>query len=217
MSTTSGTSSEFSNNFRNELQSELERDLEAAGATGLVTAEQLLTMSNPSANAGRFELIEGVVKAMASAGSEHGKIASRILTRLVVFVEENDLGETYAAETGFLIARDPDTVRAPDAAFLSHQSLAKVESDGGFLPLAPDLLVEVVSPGDFFSSVEAKTRQWLEAGTRVVIVADPANQTLRVYFPKQDSQTFGVGDRFSAGDVCGGWQVDVNDIFRIGT
>ncbi len=110
---------------------------------------------------------------MSPAGSEHGRIASRILIRLGTHVEANDLGETFAAETGFLIESNPDTVRAPDAAFVSHASMSTVDDTSAYLPLAPDLVVEVVSPNDTSSDVEAKVEQWLGAGSLTVLVADP--------------------------------------------
>ena len=180
-------------------------------SSGSITAQQLAEMDHQHQ---RLELVKGVLQMMAPAGSEHGRIASRILVRLATHVEQFDLGETYAAETGFLIERNPDTVRAPDAAFLSHQALEVMGDVTGFLPTAPELLVEVVSPNDSFSAVESKARQWLDAGTQVVIVADPENKTLRAYYPDKESQMFGAGDVFEAGDVCRGWKLEVDDVFR---
>ena len=113
----------------------------------VTTADQLFAM--PADNK-QYELVDGVLKMMSPAGSEHGKIAGRIFARLAVHVEQNDLGETYAAETGFLISSNPDTVRAPDAAFVSHERVASVEPTKSYLPLAPELVVEVISPNAAF-------------------------------------------------------------------
>ena len=163
----------------------------------------------------RFELVKGVLIVMSPAGSEHGKIASRILIRLGSHVEEQDLGETFAAETGFLIESDPDTVRAPDAAFVSHKKLSETAQTSAYLPLAPDLVVEVVSPNDSSSDVEAKAEQWINAGTQIVLVADPKNETLRIYQSKSEIQVLRSGETFSSGDVCNNWQLDVDDVFKI--
>ena len=152
---------------------------------------------------------------MSPAGSEHGNIAARIAARLVVHVEQYDLGKTYAAETGFLISTSPDTVRAPDAAFVSNERLAKAEPTCGYLQLSPDLVVEVISPNDRFSQVEAKAADWLRAGTEIVLVADPENLVLKVYAKDSGIRTLGQGETFSAGDVCGNWQLTVNDAFQI--
>ena len=83
-----------------------------------MTADELLTMPH---NGYRYELIKGELRQMSPAGSQHGKIALKIGWRLAQFVEKNNLGETYAAETGFIIDTNPDTVRAPDASFVSTE------------------------------------------------------------------------------------------------
>jgi len=178
----------------------------------ITTAEQLFAMRD---DGNRYELVKGVLTMMSPAGSEHGDIAARILARLVVHVEQNELGKTFAAETGFKITTSPDTVRAPDAAFVSHQLLATVEPTRGYLALAPDLVVEVISPNDSFSNVEAKAFEWLQAGTKIVLVADPANLTLQVYQTETEIRVLRKGDTFSAGDVCPGWELTVNDTFQI--
>ena len=177
----------------------------------VTTAEQLLAMPEDGK---RYELIEGVLNVMSPAGGEHGQVAGRILRRLGNFVEEYDLGATFAAETGFRIHVSPDTVRAPDAAFVSHERLATIHSLRGFLPLSADLAVEVISPGDTFSEVEAKAAQWLDAGTKTVLVADPATITLRVYEAGADIRVLRQGDTFNAGVVCGDWQLTVDDAFQ---
>ena len=152
---------------------------------------------------------------MSPAGSEHGWIAGRILNRLATHVEDHDLGRAYAAETGFRIATSPDTVRAPDACFVSHGRLATVESTRSYLPLAPDLVVEVVSPNDLSSEVEAKAEEWLKAGTDIVLVADPSNRTIRVYQDGSRILLLRAGDTFHAGKVCGNWTLGINDAFNI--
>lgn len=163
----------------------------------------------------RYELVKGVLIVMSPAGSEHGRIASRILIRLGSHVEARDLGETFAAETGFLIESEPDTVRAPDAAFVSHKKLSETVQTSAYLPLSPDLVVEVVSPNDSSSEVEAKAEQWINAGSQIVLVADPKNETLRIYRSKSEIQVLHAGEAFSSGDVCGDWQLAVNDVFKI--
>lgn len=175
---------------------------------GKLTADELLALKE---DGNRYELISGELHKMSPAGSEHGIIAGRIYRRLGDFVERNNLGETYAAETGFRIARDPDTVRAPDAAFVSHQSLSTVQQTAGYLPLAPDLVVEVVSPSDTFSEVELKAAAWLGAGTKTVIVADPRTSTLRVYRHSDAIEILHSGDTFDSGDVVPGWSLEVDD------
>ncbi len=178
---------------------------------GLVTADELLAIND----GGRYELVAGELRKMSPAGSEHGRIALRIGARLAFFVEQHKLGDAYAAETGFRIASDPDTVRAPDAGFVSRQRLEQVDETAGFLPLAPDLVVEVVSPSDSFSDVEQKAASWLGAGTKIVIVADPRATTLHVYREAGSVEILHVDDTFDAGDVVPGWTLSVRDAFGV--
>jgi len=176
------------------------------------TAEQLFAMPDSGKH---HELIEGKLRMMSPAGSEHGKVAARILARLLVHVELHDIGEVFAAETGFRIASKPDTVRAPDAAFVSHKRLAAAEPTKAYLALAPDLVVEVISPNDSFSEVESKALQWLDAGCQLVLIADPENETLQVYLDSQKRQVYREGETFESGDVCKNWTLEVNDAFKI--
>jgi Uma2 family endonuclease len=178
----------------------------------ITTAEQLLSARHEES---RLELVKGDLIVMSPASSEHGRIASRILIRLGTHVETNDLGETFAAETGFLIESDPDTVRAPDAAFVSYERMSEVDQSVAYLPLAPELVVEVISPNDSSSDVEAKAEQWLGAGSMIVLVADPKNETFRIYRSKSEIQVLHSGETFSSGSVCQNWQLSVNDVFKI--
>lgn len=180
--------------------------------TEIMSASQLFSAPD---DGNRLELVKGILIVMSPAGSEHGRIASRILIRLGTHVEANDLGETFAAETGFMIESNPDTVRAPDAAYISHARMSTVDDTSVYLPLAPDLVIEVVSSSDSSSDVEAKVEQWLGAGTLIVLVADPKNKTLRVYRTKSEILVLHSGDVFSSGEVCVGWTLAVDDVFSI--
>ena len=106
-----------------------------------MTADELLAMPSDGY---RYELIRGELRQMSPAGSQHGKIAARIGRRLGQFVEENSLGETYAAETGFIIDTAPDTVRAPDASFVSQKRVEAVGETEKIFPGPPDLAIEVI-------------------------------------------------------------------------
>lgn len=93
---------------------------------------------------------------MAPAGHEHGHIAAEVAVSLGVHVRANKLGRVYAAETGFKLATDPDTVLAPDAAFVSAERLRSVTSSKGYFPGPLDLAIEIVLPNDRHSEVEEK-------------------------------------------------------------
>lgn len=183
-----------------------------ATATHLLTAEQLLQLPRGQ---WRHELVEGELIRMSPAGHLHGKIAARFAAKLLLFVEENDLGEVYAAETGFLLGKDPDTVRAPDAAFVTKERLAELlPSAEGFFPGAPDLAVEVVSPSDSFTDVENKVRLWLGAGTRAVVLLDPRRASATLYQTSAPVQFIAGSSTLEISTLLPGFSLPLMTIFQ---
>jgi Uma2 family endonuclease len=143
-----------------------------------MTADDLLRMPDDGF---RYELIRGELRKMPPAGQRHGRIAINISTPLNQFVRAHAIGTVYAAETGFRLASDPDTVRAPDVAFVSRDRVEPVGDIAGYWPGAPDLAVEVVSPGESYMDVQDKVLEWLNAGTRMVVTVDPGRRITMVY------------------------------------
>lgn len=135
-----------------------------------VTADELLRMPDDGL---RRELVRGELRVMTPTSRPHGKVALRIGSRLEQHVGAHGLGEAYAAETGFRVSSDPDTVLAPDVSFVGRERLKVVGHAEGFIPGAPDLAVEVVSPGDSSDEVEEKVFAWLAAGCRMVVTVNP--------------------------------------------
>lgn len=161
----------------------------------------------------RHELVRGELREMSPAGNEHGYLAMRIASRLEQHVDANKLGRVYAAETGFKIASDPDTVRAPDAAFVSREHVEKVGRVADFWPGAPDLAVEVVSPGDTHAQVVEKALSWLDAGCRMVLVAEPERKAVTVYRSREDIRILTGDEAVDGADVVPGWRLTVAEIF----
>ena len=143
-----------------------------------MTAEELLELPDDGM---RHELVEGELRTMAPAGVGHGWVALAIGSRIFDHVERQGLGRAYGAETGFILRRGPDTVRAPDVAFVAVDRVPSAVR--GFGELAPDLVVEVVSPSDRASEVAAKAAMWLDAGVRLVWVVDPQARLAAVHHP----------------------------------
>ncbi|MGI0028646.1 MAG: Uma2 family endonuclease [Nitrososphaera sp.] len=178
--------------------------------TKLTTAEELLRMP---ADGRRRELIHGEVKTMAPAGHQHGRIAQRIALSLGQHVSVHKLGEVYAAETGFKLASNPDHVRAPDAAFVRRERVSAVGDAEGFWPGAPDLAVEVVSPSDSFADVEEKVFDWLDAGTRAVVVVNPKKRSVTLYRSVSEVRILSETESLSVEDVVPGWNLPVRELF----
>jgi len=146
--------------------------------TGLMTADELLMMQNSRWG---YELVRGKLKKYMPAGNLHGIIALKIGRIVGNFVEENNLGVVVAAETGFLISHNPDTVRAPDSAFIGKEKLAKYGITEKFFPDAPDLAVEVVSPNDRKKDIEDKVQDYLTAGVNLIWIIYPQKQFVVVH------------------------------------
>lgn len=176
----------------------------------VVTAEELLAMPDDGS---RRELVRGELRKMPPAGSEHGYLAMRMGRLLSNHVEANDLGRVYAAETGFKLASDPDTVRAPDAAFVIRERVEEAGRVAGYWPGAPDLAAEVVSPGDTHAQVVEKALAWLEAGCRMVLVADPERRIVTVYRSLNNIRILTVGEAVDGEDVVSGWSLSVAELF----
>ena len=150
---------------------------------------------------------------MSPAGWRHGRVAGRLHALVGHHVLENKLGEVFTAETGFLIARDPDTVRAPDIAFVAQENFAEKMSSDAFWPGAPDLAVEVLSPNDKTGDVDEKIQNWLNAGVRLVWVVDPKLRTVTCYRSATEVTSHAIADQLDGGDIVRGFRCSVKDIF----
>jgi Uma2 family endonuclease len=175
--------------------------------TKAITAENLFAMGD----IGRCELIHGELVMMSPAGAEHGLIAMRFGSELRAFVEAHDLGVVFAAETGFRLA--DDLVCAPDAAFVRKERLS-----GGvpteYFPGAPDLAVEVVSPGDRKRDVAEKVNRWLAHGTRAVWVAQPKKMTTTIHRTGQQPEVFNVNQTLTDEMTLPGFALPMTKVFR---
>ena len=140
-------------------------------------------------------------------------VTGRLHARLGSHVYDLRLGELFAADTGFLIERDPDTVRAPDCAFVSAERLPDPSPDD-YLPFAPDLAVETVSPSDRGPSVREKVGMWLAAGARLVWVVSPEKRMITVYRPGSEPHVLRVGDVLDGEDVMPGFRLELEELFR---
>ncbi|HEX5505232.1 MAG TPA: Uma2 family endonuclease [Thermomicrobiales bacterium] len=180
--------------------------------TGKVTtADDLLRLPEDGQ---RHELIAGELHTMAPSGGEHGGITGRLTIRLGYYVVTHQLGEVFAAETGFLLTTNPDTVLAPDAAFIANERLG-ADWVKGYWPGPPDLAVEVISPGDLYTEVEKKVATWLAHGARMVIVLNPRRRTVTVHRSPTEVRHLTENDVLDGEDVVPGWTMLVRDLFAL--
>jgi Uma2 family endonuclease len=174
-----------------------------------MTAEDYLALGDIGPSA----LVQGELIVMAPAGYDHGWIACNVAGALRDFVKAKKLGRVSTVEAGFLISRNPDTVRAPDVAFVRAERIPP----GGqkkFFDGPPDLVVEVLSPEDRSSEVNAKIYDWLQAGCIQVWVVDPQNKTATVYRNRREAAVFTLEDTLAADDLLPGFSLPVAEIFE---
>ena len=173
-----------------------------------VTAEELFSMP-PNEH---FELIRGELKEKMPTGDEHGSLTFALSLEIGWFVRENRLGRCWAAETGFLVARDPDTVLAPDFAFLRTENMP-AEWTRGYVRAVPDLVLETRSPSDRRKEVTDKVEEWLDAGVSIVLELNPAQQELTIYRPGAESLALGPEDAFDGAELLPGFTLPLRTLF----
>lgn len=182
---------------------------EPATRSGTLTAEDLPYL-RPEEE--RSELVAGQLVREPPPGTAHGWAAADVVALLHPFVREHRLGRV-SGEAGYVLARDPDTVRCPDASFVSTRRLASATWKGPYLVGAPDLAVEVVSPGDRLGEVAAKVEEYLGAGAQAVWLLDPRRQTVTLHRPSRESETLGRKDVLDGDPYLPGLHLRVGDLF----
>jgi len=177
---------------------------ERAYVTGMspsMTAEELLQTNIPNK---RTELVRGRLIVREPAGYSHGRVTMNLTVRLGAHVESAGCGQLVAAETGFTLFRGPDTVRAPDVGFVRRERLPDPATTG-FPEMAPDLVVEVLSPDDRPGETLAKVGDWLEAGAQLAWVIDPQRRLARVYRADGTESLLAESDALDGEDVLPGF------------
>ncbi len=184
----------------------------AVTAAKTLTADDLLRLYSEGV---RGELIKGEFRETMSAGVTHGKVVINVAGELRSFVRPRRLGSLMGSDTGILLERDPDTVREPDIAYISAERMSLGADVPGYSEIVPDLVVEVVSPGDTRQEVDDKVRMWLNYGARLVWAIYPSTRTVSVNPARGGSSTLTQDDVLDGGDVLPGFFWNVGDIFDV--
>ena len=177
-----------------------------------MTADELIRL--PMGRGERYELVCGGLRIMSPAGFEHGDVAMNLGERLKAYVRKKRLGKVPAAETGYKLRRNPDTVRAPDVSFVSKARAEKAGKVTGYFPGAPDLAVEVVSPDDKAEEVQEKVREYFKYGTRLVWVIYPRTQEVEVWSSARKSVILSSGDKLNGAEIVPGFTCPIEDLFE---
>ena len=180
--------------------------------TESVTADELLELSSRGF---RGELIRGVLCEAMPPGVDHAQIAAEISGELRSFVKPRRLGRVLAGDPGVKIERNPDTVRAPDVAFISAGLLPLDQRNPGYSEVMPELVVEVKSPNDGRWTLYDKAQMWLRHGVRIVWLVYPEERTVEAHHAEQGVAVYGEDDELEATDVLPGFRCKVGPLFEI--
>jgi Uma2 family endonuclease len=179
----------------------------------LMTAEDLLGLAMPGK---QVELVRGQLVVREPPGILHGAIAEKLARRLGNFAESHALGLDLAAETGFWLFSNPDTVRGPDVGFIRAERVPRPLPRRGYSPVAPDLAAEILSPSERAGEVLAKVADWLTAGARLVWVVDPDRRVARVYRADGSEAMVAETDALDGEDVLPGFTFSLAELLDVG-
>jgi Uma2 family endonuclease len=179
----------------------------------LITAEDLLEMPD----AKYCELVEGELVEKMPAQDQRGAVAVELIGLLYNYLGRNPVGILTTAEVGYVVRRDPDTVRSPDVGFVSRERIPAAGRPQGFWPFAPDLAIEIVSPSNRYGAILRKVGEYLDAGARMVWVAVPRTRSVTIYTPDLEPVVLHEDDTLDGGAVLPGFSVRVGDLFESGS
>jgi len=175
----------------------------------LLTAEDLAAMPDDRK---RRELVKGRLIEMSPPKLRHGLIQTLVARFVGAYASEHKLGYTFT-EVGCILSKNPDTVRAPDVAFLAKGRLKSIDFDA-YLPVVPDLVIEIVSPGDTVDEILDKVHEYFEAGVILLWVFQPQRQQVYVYTSPEDIQVINIDGTLDGGDVLPGFKLPLRDVFK---
>ena len=181
-----------------------------AAESELLTADDLLRLCSTGV---RGELIRGVLRETTPAGEEHGWIVTNLVSEIGAFAKPRRLGRLIASDAGILLERDPDTVREPDIAFTSAERLPPGGANPKYAEVVPDLVVEVVSPGDSAGEVADRAAMWLGHGVQLVWIVQPSSRTIEAHRAGAAARTLGQADRLDGEDVLPGFDCPAAAVF----
>ncbi len=177
----------------------------------LLTADQFYEFC--CRNDGRYELVDGKVVKLAPANQQHGNIAFNISGSLFVYSRDSGIGRG-GVETGYRVQQDPDTVRGPDVSFNLRSRQAGESASAGFVPGAPDIAVEIVSPSNTAAEMERKVGEYLAAGAQRVWIVDPPSRVVVVHRADSAPVNYAGDAVITDEELLPGFSLPLPDIFR---
>jgi Uma2 family endonuclease len=174
----------------------------------LITGEEFFRMPN----IGSAELIAGEIVTHMPTGHPHGFIESMIAFFLNLFIRQHKLGRVLTGEVGIYTRRNPDQIRAADVAFISHERLSQAQEEG-FLDVAPELIVEIMSPANTWTEAQEKLAEYFAIGVNVVWIVDPQLEQVHVYRSVEQFKLLQKQDELTSEEILPGFSVALTEIF----
>ena len=179
----------------------------ATTETKLITGEELFAMGD----IGPYELIDGRLIPMSPTGDDHGELETNLAAELRAFVREHQLGRVMSGEVGVYIRRNPDRIRAADVLFISKERLP--ERTGKYLQVAPELIVEIMSPTDMWSNVRTKIDDYFSIGVEQIWIVEPDTRSVLVFHSATAFTKLGVEDTLVGQGVLDGFRLPIASLF----
>jgi Uma2 family endonuclease len=177
----------------------------------LVTAKQFASL--PSAQHPQ-ELVAGHIIDMPSPQTPHGQVVFNLAFLLKTYLKQHDVGRAWGAESGLITSREPDSVRGMDAAFCSYARWPKETPQRGYAEIAPELVIEVMSPEDRWPRVLKKITEYFDAGVLVVCTVDPELKTVQIHTDGSSARVLRVEDTFELPNILPGFSCRVSELFE---
>jgi Uma2 family endonuclease len=171
------------------------------------TAEDLMRIE------GRVELEDGKLIEMSPTKKIHNRISVQLLRFIMRHVDVEQLGEIVIPDTGFRLQKEPEIIRIPDMAFIPKDRITPLDDD--FYNIAPDLAVEIMSPGNTVKEIDQRVVEYFAAGTRLMWVIYPKTRRVHVFTSDRDVTILNVGDTLTGGDVLPGFVLPLANLFAV--
>ena len=179
---------------------------------GTMTAEEFYDLC--AGNDARLELVRGKVVELSPVWARHGMLNARLSRVIGGFVFDRQIGE-YFLNTGFILSQGPDEVRGPDQAFVSNERMAAFPPpERGFWAVAPDLVVEIVSPGDTAEELNQKVSEYLAVGVRLIWVFYPKTEVVQVYRSPVSLEILHGDETLRGEDVLPGFELPLEQVWK---
>lgn len=175
-----------------------------------LTAEAFFQMPNPR-DGSQQELVRGEITTMPPAGGMHGVICAKVNHKIGAYMDARPGGTLASNNTGVITRRNPDSVRGPDVAYWSKERLPVVPV--GFIDVAPDLVVEVLSPSNTSKEIREKIKEYFEKGVKMVWVVAPEDRTLTIYRVPDEGRLLHDSATVTGEDILPGFTCKVSELF----